>query len=145
MAFIKKKNSEGEKQNQSLKPSYNDSFKTSPLKFLCIIVNKYQGEFYIDLLVKKNGVSAAFLLNGHGTATRDIYSLLNISETKKDVVMALVREDKIDEIMPKIEERFKISNSSKGIAFTLSSDSIIGVLAYRFFTDTKENVKKEER
>lgn len=128
------------KQNTS---NYSKDYEVSPLKLLIIIVNKYQGDYYLDLLIKKYNVAAAFLSNGHGTATRDIYDLLNISENKKDVVIALVRSDQVDILLNKILERFNVSKNAKGIAFTIKLDSIIGVLAYRFFTDTKQNIKKE--
>ena len=122
---------------------YSKEYEVSPLKLLVIIVNKYQGDYYLDLLIKKHNVAAAFLCNGHGTATRDIYDLLNISENKKDVVIALVKSNQVDIVLSKILERFNVSKNAKGIAFTIKLDSIIGVLTYRFFTDTKHNFKKE--
>lgn len=128
------------KQNTS---TYSKNYEVSPLKLLIIIVNKYQGDYYLDLLIKKHNVAAVFLCNGHGTATRDIYDLLNISENKKDVLIALIRSDQADILLNKILERFNVSKNAKGIAFTIKLDSIIGVLAYRFFTDTKQNIKKE--
>ena len=42
-----------------------------------------------------------------------------------------------------INERFSISRNSNGVAFTLGVNSIIGVLIYRFLTDTKINIKKD--
>lgn len=123
--------------------NYTNEYKVSPLKLLIIIVNKYQGDYYLDLLIKKYNVAAAFLCNGHGTATRDIYDLLNISENKKDVVISLVKSDQVEILLSKILERFNVSKNAKGIAFTIRLDSIIGVLTYRFFTDTKQNIKKE--
>ena len=57
---------------------YSKEYEVSPLKLLVIIVNKYQGDYYLDLLIKKHNVAAAFLCKGHGTATRDIYDLLKM-------------------------------------------------------------------
>ena len=40
---------------------YSKEYEVSPLKLLVIIVNKYQGDYYLDLLIKKHNVAAAFL------------------------------------------------------------------------------------
>lgn len=145
MGIIKrnKRDNTSKKEGNKKVNSYNNLYEVQPLKLICIIVNRYQGDYFLDLLIKKNNISAAFLCGGHGTATRDIYNLLNISENKKDVVIALIPERKLKDIFKQIENRFNISNNAKGLAFSLKADSVIGVLAYRFFTDTKENIKKE--
>lgn len=142
--MIKKINKRINKKKENPNVSdYNRDYEVAPLKLLFVIVNKYQGDYFLDLLIKEYGVSAAFMCNGHGTATRDIYNYLNISENKKDVVISLVNEDKINDVLNSIQERFNVSKNAKGIAFTIKLDSIIGVLSYRFFADIKSNVKKE--
>lgn len=120
---------------------YDKEFKVQKLKFLVIIVNKYQGDYYVNKLLKL-GVSACFMANGYGTATREIYSVLGVGETKKDVVFALISEDKIEQVLSIIQKKFNVSNNAKGVAVTFKVDSIMGILLYRFFTDTKENVRK---
>ena len=143
MKLFKKKIKVEEKPNTNLPvESYDKTYETSPLKLLVIIVNRHQGEYYLDMILKKCGVSAGFLCNGKGTGTRDIYNLLNISENKKDVVLAVIREDKKSEIFKYINDRFNISKNAKGIAFTIKVNSVMGVLLYRFLSDTKQNIRK---
>jgi len=138
MLFKKKENKKLDTEN------YGDQFEIKPLKMVVVIVNKYQGEYFVNLFVKKHGVSAAFLLNGRGTASDEIYDLLDISSNKKDVVFAIIDENKKEDILRDIDFRFKYSEGAKGIAFTTPLDSMIGVLLYRFFSNTKENIKKGE-
>ena len=61
---------------------------------------------------------------------------------KKDVVLAVIREDKKSEIFKYINDRFNISKNAKGIAFTIKVNSVMGVLLYRFLSDTKQNIRK---
>ena len=122
---------------------YEDTYKVEPLKFLIIIVNHGQGEFFIKKLINEFNISSIFSCHGQGTATREVYDLLGIGEPIKDVLFVLVKESLLSEIYKMINERFSISRNSNGIAFTLGVNSIIGVLIYRFLTDTKINIKKD--
>ncbi len=123
---------------------YDNEYKVTPLKLLCIIVNKGQGDFYIKTLINTFNVSTAFLVNGNGTASVEIYELLGIGEAKKDIVFALVKEDIVEPIFKVCEDRFKISRNANGVVFTSKLNSIASVLMYRFLTDTKINIKKEK-
>lgn len=139
----KVKNENLENKNKVSKKKYEKEFEIEPLRLLVIIVNRYQGDFYINKL-KEHGVAAAFLCNGSGTATRDIYDMLGVGEIKKDVIFSLVRQDKVKEIFDFVQDKFNVSNNAKGVAITIPIDAISGVLLYRFFTDTKENIIKKE-
>lgn len=130
------------KEEKKNKTAYDKEYVVEPLRLMVIIVNRYQGDYYINKL-KENGVAASFLCNGSGTATRDIYDMLGVGETKKDVIFSLVRKDKVSQICKIAQDKFNVSKNAKGVVITVPIDSISGVLLYRFFTDTKENIKKE--
>lgn len=130
-------------KNKVSKKKYEKEFEVEPLRLLVIIVNRYQGDFYLSKL-KEHGVAAAFLCNGSGTATRDIYDMLGVGEIKKDVILSLVRKNKVQEIFQFVQDKFNVSKNAKGVAITIPIDAISGVLLYRFFTDTKENIIKKE-
>lgn len=136
---IVKKN---EQNNQS--SNYEDNFVIQKLKMLCIIVNRHQGDYYINKLME-NKVGAAFLVYGTGTATREIYDLLGVGDTKKDIVLSLVKESDVPSIKQMISDRFNVSKKAKGVAFFADVNSLAGVLLYKFFTNTKENVRREEK
>ncbi len=130
-------------KNKSTNLPYDKEFKIKKLKFLILIVNKYQGDYYVNKFFKL-GVSACFMANGLGTATREIYNVLGVGETKKDVIFALIKEDLINDIKKIISEKFNVSKNAKGVAITLNVDSVMGVLLYRFLTDSKYNERKEK-
>lgn len=129
--------------NKKEKPSvnskaYDQEFVVKPLKCLFVIVNQYQGNYYIDEF-KELGASCAFLSYGKGTATDDLKHILGIGEDKKDVVLCLVKADEIDKYLDVCRERFKVSTAAKGIAFAVPIDSMISVFAYKFVSNTRQN------
>lgn len=139
---IKKTISETKEKTQT--SSYEDNFVIQKLKMLCIIVNRHQGDYFINKLMENN-VGAAYLVYGTGTATREIYDLLGVGDTKKDIVLSLVKESDVPEIKNMISERFNVSKKAKGIAFFADVNSIAGVLMYKYFTNTRENIRREEK
>jgi hypothetical protein len=120
---------------------YEDSFVLRPLKQLVVIINRYQGDYFMDAF-KEIGVSASFLSYGEGTATSDLRHILGIGEDKKDIVFSLVTDDNLEKCLNICRERFSVSKDAKGIAFTIKVDSIVSVLAYKFLTDTRQNRRK---
>jgi len=140
--FKDKKASNTSKVNKStINKAYDEQYLIEPLKLLFVIVNKYQGNYFLDAF-KELGVSCAFLSYGKGTATDDLKHILGIGEDKKDVVICLVKSDEIDNYLKICKERFKVSRAAKGIAFAVPVDSMISVFAYRFITNTRQNRRK---
>lgn len=133
------------KVEQTTKPSnYEDNFVIQKLKMLCIIVDRHQGDYFINKLME-NKVGAAFLVYGTGTATREIYDLLGVGDIKKDIVLSLVKESDVADIKKMISDRFSISKKAKGVAFFADVSSLAGVLLYKYFTNTKENIRRDDK
>ncbi len=114
--------------------------KTAPLKrlkLLVTIVNQNQADFYMNLL-KKHECGVQMHLHGHGTASSQISDLMGLGETDKDILIAVVREEKVPQIIDEIEKRFNVSRKAKGLAFTLSLTSVVGVSIYKYLTNSTE-------
>jgi hypothetical protein len=85
------------------------------------------------------------VLYGRGTANSQMLNLLGIAETDKAVILSFIREDKIKDAMDTLSEKFKTVKNGKGIAYTISLDSIIGVSIYQLLSNdrtVKEGGKK---
>ena len=104
------------------------------IKLLIIIVDRGQAIKYIREN-EKNDVTTQMVLLGHGTAGRVLADYLGLGDVKKDVILSIIKEEKVDEILQSIERRLT-SSSRKGIAFTVSISSMIGVSLYKFLTKT---------
>ncbi len=113
------------------------------IKLLIIIVDRGQAIKYIREN-EKHDVTTQMVLLGHGTASRVLADYLGLGESKKDVILSIIKEEKVEEILHSIEHRLTTS-LHKGIAFTVSISSMIGVSLYKFLTksplDTKGGTK----
>ena len=128
------------KNENNNKSSFESENKIEKLKILIIIVNRNQGQFFFFFFLE-NGLSAVFEVYGKGTAPKEIYELVGLSDSKKDLVLCLIKESDLEKYKCIIEERFAFSITSKGIAFTIKVSSMAGVVMYKFLTNNRERIK----
>ena len=106
------------------------------LKLLVTVVNRSKTEFFIDLL-SSIGVNLQSSVAAQGTAKSETLSLLGLEDADKSVIFSVIREDKAEEILRAVDERFHKLRGGKGIAFTIPLSSVIGVAMYRFLSDNR--------
>ncbi len=123
------------------KNSYMKANNIESLYLLCVIVTRHQGEYYLNKF-NEIGLSCSYLIYGKGTIPSETLYMLGLASSRKDIVLTIVKESKRKEVDQIIDERFKVSKSAKGISFYINFDSILGVLSYKFLTDTRINEKK---
>lgn len=110
------------------------------LKLIFTIVDRPKGEFYLDVLSQFE-VNCQMATAGKGTAHSELVDLLGLN-IHKTVILSVAREDKVDEIMKCLEEKFATIKNGKGIAFAVPLSSVIGVNMYQFLSNNK--LKREE-
>ena len=114
------------------------------LKMLITIVDRSKTLFYLDLL-EQFEVNVQMVMYGRGTANTEMLDLLGIVESDKSVILSYIREDKVKEALDTLNEKFHTVKNGKGIAYTISLDSIIGVSMYQLLSNDrtlKEGGKK---
>lgn len=104
------------------------------LKILVTVVNRSKAEFYMDFLSSYE-VNFQTAVLGQGTATSDALYLLGLEDSDKAVIFSVLREDKAQEAMHGLEDKFHSLKKGKGIAFTIPMSSVIGVAIYRFLSN----------
>lgn len=100
-----------------------------------VIVNFGQGSNVVRIL-KSNHSSAQFVQYGEGTANKQLRSILDIVDNRKEIVYSLLREDCVSDCKKDIEAYFAASKRNAGVAFTIDLDTIVGVKLYKFLTQT---------
>ena len=111
------------------------------LKLLFTVVNWQKSEFYLDVLSQFE-VNCQFAVGGLGTANSELIDLLGLN-IHKAVILSVVREDKVDEIMKALEQRFATIKNGKGIAFAVPMSSVIGVNLYQFLSNNRLGREKQ--
>ena len=110
------------------------------LKLLFTVVDRPKAEFYLDVLSQYE-VNCQMVLPGMGTAHSELVDLLGLN-IHKAVLVSVIREDKTEEIMKCLEDKFATIRNGKGIAFAVPLSSVIGVNIYQFLSNNK--LGKEE-
>jgi hypothetical protein len=109
------------------------------LKLLVTIVNRNKAEFFMDLLQSQE-INVQLALAGEGTASTDMLQLLGLAESEKSVILSIVREDRANDALNLLGEKFKTVRGGKGIAYTIPMKSVVGVAIYRFLTNNRTPV-----
>ena len=118
-----------------------DASDIKKLKLLFTVVDRNKGEFYLDV-ISQYEVNCQMALGGMGTANSELINLLGLN-IHKAVILSVVREDKVDEIMKALEQRFETIKNGKGIAFAVPMSSVIGVNLYQFLSNNRLGREKQ--
>ena len=106
------------------------------LKLIITVVDRSKAEFYMDVLSQFE-VNCQLFSGGIGTATSELVDLLGLN-IQKAVLLSIAREDRIDEIMNCLDDKFATIKNGKGIAFAVPMSSVIGVNMYQFLSNNKQ-------
>lgn len=105
------------------------------LKLLFTVVDRPKAEFYLDVLSQFD-VNFQMVVGGLGTANSELVELLGL-EPHKAVILSVVRENRVEEAMNCLEEKFTTIRNGRGIAFAVPLSSVIGVNLYQFLSDNR--------
>jgi hypothetical protein len=105
------------------------------LKLLFTVVDRSKAEFYLDF-ISQFEVNCQMALSGLGTANSEFIDMLGLN-LHKAVILSVVREDRVGEIMNRLEEKFVTIKNGKGIAFAVPLSSVIGVNLYQFLSNNR--------
>ena len=111
------------------------------LKLLVTVVDRSKALYYVDLL-EDFEINMQTVVYGHGTADSKMLGFLGLSESDKAVIVSTVREDNVKAVLETLSEKFQKVKNGKGIAFTVSLKSVIGVSVYSFLSN--QSSKKGE-
>ncbi len=123
------------KKNNSKQARFEDREDLRKLYLYTIIVPRGHGDNIIRIL-KTNKSSAQFFQMGEGTASSKIRELLDIEDTKKDIVYSVVSGEAVKYIKKELDAYFLASRRNRGIAYTIPLTALVGVKMYKFFTQT---------
>ncbi len=130
MGLFKKK-----KQVAKTNKTASENNETAKLKLFVTIVNKGLAD-PVAKLFQSAGSSAQFIERGNGTASKEIRDILGIEDTSKDIIFAIITEERAQEVKPDLQAFFKANKYNKGIGFIIPMTSLIGVKLYQFLTDS---------
>ena len=105
------------------------------LKLLFTVVDRPKAEYYLDVLSQFD-VNFQMVVGGLGTANSELVELLGL-EPHKAVILSVMRENRVEEAMNCLEEKFTTIRNGRGIAFAVPLSRVIGVNLYQFLSDNR--------
>ena len=105
------------------------------LKLLFTVVDRPKAEFYLDVLSQYE-VNCQMAVQGKGTASSELIDMLGLN-IHKAVLVSVLREDRVDDVMKVLEQKFATIRGGKGVAFAVPLSSVIGVNMYQFLSNNR--------
>ena len=132
---MSKKSNKVENENKSTKIKKEIS-NVKKLKMLVTVIDRSKTLFFIDLL-EQFEVNVQMVIYGKGTANSDMLNLLGLVESEKSIILSYINEDRVKDALETLNEKFHQVKNGKGIAYTISLDSIIGVSMYQLLSNDR--------
>ena len=122
------------KTRKTKKEKVSSDFKK--LKLLVTVVARKKAEFFTDYI---SGFEVNFQTSvlAQGTAKSETLRMLGLEDSDKSVIFSVIREDRAEEIMQGLAQKFQTVRNGKWIAFTTPLSSVIGVAIYRFLSNAR--------
>lgn len=100
------------------------------IKLLVIITSSIHSQKLFEKLASY-GVYYCNSVRGKGTANKEVLDFLGIGETEKELVFCLLDEKIVPQVMEFLKNDTEFVGKRKGVAFTMSLDSIASRKAIR--------------
>lgn len=119
------------------KESEKNKLASSKLEILITVVNREKTDFFMDL-IESADVNMQFSMSARGTANIALLNKLGITDTEKSVIFSVIKEENSKEILELLDKKFGTTRGGNGIAYTIPMSSIIGVSAFAFLANQRQ-------
>ncbi|MDD4584188.1 MAG: hypothetical protein PHR60_08410 [Eubacteriales bacterium] len=113
------------------------------IKFIITIVKRGDGE-KVAAFYRSHGLTFNMISPGYGAAGLEILDYLGLTETEKDMIISIAKEDQVHEILPLVEETFHLKAPGNGIVFTVPITGISGSTAFYYVTGCEKKESENE-
>lgn len=122
------------KNKKEVKLPFDKTNEIKPLVAYFAIVNQGNANAVVEIF-RRAGSSASFIQMGSGTASKHVRDILGIEDNRKEIVVSIIREEKLDEATTELEAYYAASKRNKGIGFSISLTGLSGVRMYQFLAN----------
>ena len=99
---------------------------TDQYELFCIIVNHGLGSKVMKI-AKQNGITGGTIFLGKGTVRNHLLELLDLNDSRKEIVMIAANSDLGYKALGEIDKKFHFEKPNHGIAFTISISGLVGL------------------
>ena len=100
------------------------------LMLLVTVVPRRKAEYYVDLITS---FECNMQLEVTSSGTSGVFGLGY--DIEKQTIFSVIRQDRVTEVMAKLNEKFSTIRGGKGLAFTIPLSGMVGVSSYQFLSN----------
>ena len=108
---------------------------------ICCIVNCGAASKALRI-AKQHGVRGGTICLGSGTVKNKLLELLDLDETRKEILFMGVRQSQCSEIMQLLSKEMSFHKPNHGIIFSFSLKSLVGTRNFEFFESNQTEAVK---
>lgn len=111
-------------------PKPSKQLAPNKLMLLITVVPRRKAEFYVDLI---SSFECNMQLEVSSFGTSGVFGLGY--DIEKQTIFSVIRQDRVADVMAKLNEKFATIRGGKGLAFTVPLTSMVGVSSYQFLSN----------
>lgn len=111
-------------------PKPSKQLAPNKLMLLITVVPRRKAEFYVDLIAS---FECNMQLEVSSFGTSGVFGLGY--DIEKQTIFSVIRQDRVADVMAKLNEKFATIRGGKGLAFTVPLTSMVGVSSYQFLSN----------
>ena len=123
-----------DKKKKKVKIPYDKANEIKPLVAYFAIVDQGNANAIVEIF-RRAGSTASFIQMGRGTASKHVRDILGIEDNRKEIVISIIREDKLNEATTELTAYYAATKRNKGIGFSISLTGLAGVRMYQFLAN----------
>ena len=113
-----------------VRPPVKQPLAPHKLMLLVTVVPRRKAEYYVDLIAS---FECNMQLEVTSFGTSGVFGLGY--DIEKQTIFSVIRQDRITEVMAKLNEKFSTIRGGKGLAFTIPLTGMVGVSSYQFLSN----------
>lgn len=121
--------------------TYVKNIAPEKLELLIAIVNASKVRYYTNL-IQSSEANLQLVVQASGTSERAILNYLGLNQDTRQAIFSVVRQDKLNDLLELLDEKFSTVKDGGGIAVTVPLSSVIGALSYRFLSNDKRSLQQ---
>ena len=113
-----------------VRPPVKQPLAPHKLMLLVTVVPRRKAEYYVDLIAS---FECNMQLEVTSFGTSGVFGLGY--DIEKQTIFSVIRQDRVAEVIAKLNEKFSTIRGGKGLAFTIPLTGMVGVSSYQFLSN----------
>ena len=112
------------------------------MEILITVVNRRKAEYYADFIQSFDVNMQILTLAKNKVTESTALQYFGLTDDEKIVIFSFIKKEKMNEIMQKLQAKFKSIKGSKAVAFCVPFSSMIGKLAFGFLSNDERMIEE---